>query len=418
MLEPFRRGMPGRFCRLRRRPQGTKKEVAYPSWYPLVPSLLSWAKCLIVDCQSFNRRSPSISRLAKTLVCGLDTAGRHSRKRKHLGQKSAHLPNHLPTYRFHRLSTSPRPVSSADEAQFYTKQVMANNRKRHRPKLLSHTRPKFVKKPTTLPSKATRSLIRNHHAIHKQLFSATAHNDVATAASLQAQLSASGGLGKYQEASIQGQSLERGGDSSKVLMQWLAELLPDGDAIKGASASRLRMLEVGALRTDNACSRSGLFDVTRIDLHSQHPDIETQDFMERPVPNAEEMSRKGFDIVSLSLVVNYVSDGVGRGEMLKRVSSFLRSTPAGIGSEDEMATPSLFLVLPAPCVSNSRYLNEERLEAMMLGFGYMRVRRKMSAKLVYYLWRYDGASKSKGNVFKKVEVRKGGSRNNFAIVIT
>ncbi len=294
---------------------------------------------------------------------------------------------------------------------------MTNKRRNCRPKLLSHTRPVLVKKPTTLPSKATRSLIRNHHTLQKQLCSALAHNDAATAASLQAQLSAGGGLGKYQEASIQGQSRERGGDSSRVLMQWLDELLPNNEKAKRVHGSKFRMLEIGALRTDNACSGSGLFDVTRIDLHSQHPDIKAQDFMQRPVPNAEELSREGFDVVSLSLVVNYVGHCAGRGEMLKRVSSFLRTTSAVLDDEEAMAMPSLFLVLPAPCVNNSRYLDEKRLEGIMLSLGYKRVRRKMSAKLVYYLWRYDEALTVEGQRFGKEEIRKGGSRNNFAIVV-
>lgn len=294
---------------------------------------------------------------------------------------------------------------------------MTSKRKPQRPKLLSHTRPFSVKKPAALPSKATRSLIRNHHTLQKQLSSATTRNDTKTVTSLKAQLSAAGGLARYQQASIQGQSLERGGDSSKVLMQWLAELLPEDLLRAKDHFPRFRMLEVGALRTDNACSRSGLFDVTRIDLHSQHPDIETQDFMARPIPTAKDLTANGFDIVSLSLVVNYVGNAADRGEMLKRVSLFLRPLAEPLDDAAECAMPSLFLVLPAPCVNNSRYLDEGRLKAMMLSLGYKRVRGKMSAKVVYYLWRYDGVSKTESKKFKKEEIRKGGLRNNFAIVI-
>ena len=295
---------------------------------------------------------------------------------------------------------------------------MSHKRNRYRPKLLSHTRPTLVQKLSTPPSRATRCLIRNHHTLQKRLASAITRNDSATVATLQAQLSAAGGLKKYQEASIQGQSLERGGDSSKVLMQWIAELLPDDVLKRDGHGPRFKMLEVGALRTDNACSRSGLLDVTRIDLHSQHPGIETQDLMERPIPDTEKLSQEGFDIVSLSLVLNYVGDAVQRGEMLKRISSFLRPSPVRLKNEGAPATPSLFLVLPAPCVSNSRYLDEEKLKEIMTNLGYNRVRSKMSAKLVYYLWRYDEISKEKGKKFKKMDVRKGASRNNFAIVMT
>ena len=295
---------------------------------------------------------------------------------------------------------------------------MTNKSKGSRPKLLSRTRPTLVKKPSTPPSRATRCIIRNHHTLQKRLASATSRNDSATVATLQAQLSAAGGLKRYQEASIQGQSLERGGDSSKVLMQWIAELLPEDVPESDGHGPRFKMLEVGALRTDNACSRSRLFDVTRIDLHSQHTGIKTQDLMERPIPDTEELSQDGFDIVSLSLVVNYVGDAVQRGEMLKRVSSFLRPPLLCLNNEGGSAIPSLFLVLPAPCVSNSRYLNEKLLEEIMRSLGYNRIRSKMSAKLVYYLWRYDEISKKEEKKFKKVEVRKGASRNNFAILIT
>src|SRR5258705_7151282 len=98
---------------------------------------------------------------------------------------------------------------------------------------------------------------------------------------------------------IAGQSENRGGDSSKLLMDWIKDVQP----LKSVPDGALRLLEVGTLSPDNACSKSTIFQVTRIDLHSQHPDILSQDFMERPIPVADE---EKFDIVSLSLVLNYV----------------------------------------------------------------------------------------------------------------
>ena len=140
-----------------------------------------------------------------------------------------------------------------------------------------------------------------------------------------------------------------------------------------------------------------------------------QDFMERPLPNPDEQGKDGFDIISLSLVVNYVGDAVGRGEMLKRVEQFLKTQKLDAGTEDFF--PGLFLVLPAPCVTNSRYLNEETLEQMMQALGYVKIKRKMSPKLVYYYWRYAGQAEGVRRVFKKEGMRQGGSRNNFAIVM-
>ena len=215
-----------------------------------------------------------------------------------------------------------------------------------------------------------------------------------------------------EEASIQGQSAQRGGDTSKTLMEWLTKGAGE-NKISVRGERQLRMLEVGALRPDNACSRSEFFEMERIDLHSQHALIREQNFMERPICAAEDLDEQGFDIVSLSLVVNFVGDPVERGEMLRRVASFLRPY-SGLKTG---VFPSLFLVLPASCVINSRYLDEERLDAIMESLGYRRTKRKLSSRLVYYLWKYEAGKVEKSNVFKKEEIRSGKSRNNFAIVL-
>ena len=208
-------------------------------------------------------------------------------------------------------------------------------------------------------------------------------------------------------------------------MEWLSPLLrtPSGTSTKPSGTSTLKMpinkkfkmLEVGALQVDNACSRSGVFDMERIDLHSQHPKILEQDFMQRSLPEVGRLEEEGFDIVSLSLVVNYVGDPVQRGDMLKRVGRFLRMGGDGTGWEREFS-PGLFLVLPSPCVSNSRYLDEETLGEIMAALGFKMTRRKLSRKLVYYYWKWEGGidgAKPSG----KRKVRRGGGKNNFAIVL-
>lgn len=285
-------------------------------------------------------------------------------------------------------------------------------KKQRRPLLLSSTRPRNIKPTPSLSSHTTRSLVRSHHTLRKQFSAALSKGDNTEAQAVQAKIDASGGLPKYQEASIVGQSAQRGGDTSKTLMEWLTKWKgEDNKSVRGER--QLRMLEVGALRPDNACSRSGLFEMERIDLHSQHPEIRQQNFMERPTCAAEDLDEDGFDIVSLSLVVNFVGDPVERGEMLRRVASFLRS----YSGHKEGLFPSLFLVLPAPCVINSRYLDEERLDAIMESLGYKRAKRKLSSKLVYYLWKYEAGKTGRSDVFKKEEIRSGKSRNNFAIVL-
>lgn len=216
-----------------------------------------------------------------------------------------------------------------------------------------------------------------------------------------------------------GQDNQRGGDSSRVLIDWFREAIRSSPN-KNVPNKKLRLLEVGALSPDNACSRSNLFSVTRIDLNSRDPSIEAQDFMDRPIPTAD---GERFDIISLSLVLNYVSLPAARGEMLERTTEFLRHTPLeGEGEQGSRVTelfPSLFLVLPAPCVTNSRYLDERRLEEMMGNLGYRLARRKLSAKLIYQLWHHVCKAQSSGRqkeFSKKEEVNPGRTRNNFAIM--
>jgi 25S rRNA (adenine2142-N1)-methyltransferase len=288
---------------------------------------------------------------------------------------------------------------------------MVNKKKHTKLKSLSQGRPPTVKPARSISSKATRNVIRTYHTLDKERAKALAAGDDAKAVALAKQMELQGGIESYQRASLIGQTNERGGDSSKVLMEWLEPIVP---ALKELSTEgkSLRMLEVGALSVANACSKSRLFDMARIDLNSQAEGITQQDFMERPLPHDE---REKFDIISLSLVLNYVPDPAGRGQMLLRTLKFLtaRQYPGQLGD----LLPSLFLVLPAPCVTNSRYLDEDRLEAILKGLGFVNSRKKLSNKLVYYMWQLQRPTAKRTLAFKKEEIRSGKSRNNFAIVL-
>jgi len=68
-------------------------------------------------------------------------------------------------------------------------------------------------------------------------------------------------------------------------------------------------MEVGALKPDNYRSCSSWIETTSIDLHSRHPSIIEQDFL---LLDAEE-HREKWDIVSLSLVLNFVPEAKDRG---------------------------------------------------------------------------------------------------------
>ncbi|KAF2490348.1 hypothetical protein BU16DRAFT_149949 [Lophium mytilinum] len=284
-------------------------------------------------------------------------------------------------------------------------------------KSLSHGRPPVLsggkEQPHSLTSKATRTLIRTHHRLQKQHATAVKAGEATRASQLEKEIEDNGGLKLYQVASIKGQSAERGGDSSRVLVEWLRE---DG-VLKGAqeksaddSSKSYAVLEVGALSPTNAIARTPKLHITRIDLNSQDPAIAQQDFMERPLPEDPEDQ---FDVISLSLVLNYVPEAAARGEMLKRTCSFLRAPSPTAPSQNGL--PALFLVLPAPCVNNSRYLTEEYLVLIMSSLGYQLKHKKLSAKLVYYWWSYTGETKSRKVPKKKL--KDGLHQNNFCVVL-
>jgi len=280
-------------------------------------------------------------------------------------------------------------------------------------KSLAASRPPTLQRAKSISRTATKALINKHHLLEKRKQQAAAKGDAVAEASITAEIAALGGLDHYQKASLQGQRDDRGGDSSRVLMDWLEPCLSGRKTVSGGNP--LRMLEVGALSTQNACSKSGHFNIERIDLNSQEQGIIQQDFMQRPLPRD---GSERFDVLSLSLVLNFVPNAEGRGEMLRRTTQFLHS-PEQYLSTPSLARsfPSLFLVLPAPCVANSRYLDEERLSTIMTSLGYTKAASKTTQRLVYYLWTKGPDSPSHGERFGKKELRPGSFRNNFAIIL-
>jgi 25S rRNA (adenine2142-N1)-methyltransferase len=118
-----------------------------------------------------------------------------------------------------------------------------------------------------------------------------------------------------------------------------------------------------------------------------------------------------FDIISLSLVVNYVPDAAGRGEMLRRTRDFMNTS--------NLERPSLlFFVLPASCVTNSRYMNENHLNKIMASLDFELLEQKLSPKLYYSLWALSIESLGQDIALPKVEVNPGRTRNNFCIVLS
>jgi len=161
--------------------------------------------------------------------------------------------------------------------------------------------------------------------------------------------------------------------------------------------------------------------------------------MDLPSPDAphgegEWEGEREYDVLSLSLVLNYVPDAKARGDMLRRTTAFFETFSSsnavlvngsnGGDKAEADVLPCLFLVLPLPCVQNSRYLTTEHLKAILNSLGYTNLHEKITRKLYYSLWRYDGlparrewSSGGGQTTFRKKEINLGAGRNNFCIVL-
>jgi 25S rRNA (adenine2142-N1)-methyltransferase len=284
-----------------------------------------------------------------------------------------------------------------------------------RQKTLSNGRPPTSKPKERMTSERSRAIIRTHHRLQKEHAAALKRGDAKSAEDIARAIEKNGGIKTYQAASKQGQAKDRGGDSSKVLVDWLQQshvLDPKARGLKDGGKAQSTCLEVGALSTNNEISKySSAINMTRIDLNSQGPGIEKQDFMERPLPATD---GERFDIISLSLVLNYVPDAPGRGEMLKRLTKFLRRGTVE-ADDPTSALPALFFVLPLSCVDNSRYLDDELLLQIMGDLGFTMRCSKKTLKLCYYLYVF--TREPTNATTEKRKIRDGPGMNNFCIVV-
>jgi 25S rRNA (adenine2142-N1)-methyltransferase len=105
-------------------------------------------------------------------------------------------------------------------------------------------------------------------------------------------------------------------------------------------------------------------------------------------------------------VLNFVGSPVGRYDMLKRTTLFLRECQNDV-------FPALFIVLPLPCIENSRYLTMEHFLGIMGSLGYILKESKTTKRMGYWLFHWNGKVEEK--IWKKKVICEGGGRNNFAI---
>ncbi|KAI0933850.1 hypothetical protein AcW1_005562 [Taiwanofungus camphoratus] len=262
---------------------------------------------------------------------------------------------------------------------------------------------------------STRTLIRRFHVLIKrkaQLENAIKDEKTSSGVNelkkalmeVEREMEELGGLSTYQRMSSIGQGNDRGGGTEKVLIEWLKEL---GMSSSTQNKTRLRLLEVGALKPDNYAACSAWIQNTPIDLRSLHPSIIEQDFLLMD----EVDHREKWDVISLSLVVNFVPDVKDRGRMLNLAHAML--CPNGL----------LFLALPLPCIMNSRYLTPEHFDGLtnVIGFSIIRKRWKEGGKMAYWLLRKSLADTTTGRSarapYQKKTILRQGRRNNFAILL-
>eukprot|EP00037_Helgoeca_nana_P024288 m.257699 g.257699 ORF g.257699 m.257699 type:complete len:303 (+) comp26599_c1_seq1:263-1171(+) len=250
---------------------------------------------------------------------------------------------------------------------------------------------------STFNPKPHASLIATFHAANKNLAAARQRGDGAEVAALEAQLEGMGGIERYQRNSLKGEDL-RSTNTSK----WLLKKLVEQGCRPEEGRGPLVLLDVGALRVNY--SKVGWIDADAIDLNSQASGITEVDFFDfAPSHRAD---KRPYDVVALSLVVNFVPEPKKRGEMLRRSVGLLK--PGG----------TLFLVLPRACVDNSRYVTDVSLKAILTSLGLEVTLSHLSAKLAYYVLRLAHPDRHRAPdraVFKRALLRPGATRNNFSI---
>jgi 25S rRNA (adenine2142-N1)-methyltransferase len=82
-----------------------------------------------------------------------------------------------------------------------------------------------------------------------------------------------------------------------------------------------------------------------------------------------------------------------------------------------LARSFLFLVLPTPCVLNSRFLSIDHLTGLMLSIGYRKIRERWKGDKGVTYWLFERCMPEKGEVdwTKKRILEDGGGKNNFAV---
>lgn len=200
-----------------------------------------------------------------------------------------------------------------------------------------------------------------------------------------------GGLNAYQHVSKTAESLYGNFNSAKWVFQQLRTLniLPKSGC--------LSLLDVGALDL-NYTAYSKHINCTSIDLNPQKPGISKADLCQYKVGETGI-----YDVVVLSLVLNFSGDPAVRGDILRRAAQLTKQHA------------HLVIVLPLACVVNSRYLTESLLADMLSSLGFSVIASHQSKKLFFSISIKNTDPEPKP--FPKSKIADGVRHNNFCIVL-
>ncbi|GAA5963547.1 hypothetical protein JCM3765_006277 [Sporobolomyces pararoseus] len=307
----------------------------------------------------------------------------------------------------------------------------------------SKNKPAFLQKKKKVSSSSSTSteredqtaLIREFHSLEKRLKAPqTSEQEKLEIKKRQEEL---GGLETYQKASLHGADKKRGGETSKWLIKQLKQfkvgldttekgkekekveptILEDGTKVwpKPKQRRKLKLLDVGAI-AGTAYASEAWIDTTSIDLNPQAPHVIKSNFFDFPIPSSTSEDEL-FDVVSLSLVMNFEGSLINRGHFLLHAHSYLKLESPGY----------LYLVLPLPCLTNSRYLTHQHLRSIFNSTNWEVVAHHDSNKLTHWFLKEinkgegeggEGGRRGDGKIWKREELRKGVTpRNNFCIVV-
>ena len=269
------------------------------------------------------------------------------------------------------------------------KQKLKTKKKKSRPnKPVTYTKPSIRK---------DKNLINKYHALKKieeAIKKDTSLSNVDKSRKL-LQLSSKmeklGGLEAYQKASRLGETRNGGFNSAK----WVLKQLKVHNIRPTSGDNKLKLLDVGAL--DSNYRKQTWIDCTSIDLNPQSRSVIKADFLKL------DSSKTKYDIVVLSLVINFEGNPNRRGDMLTFCTKIISRNGY------------LFVVLPLPCIENSRFFSEELFIAMSGSLGFDMVAKHSSRRLYFAMLKKTGSVKPTS--FPRKTLRAGDGHNNFAIIL-